>query len=152
MRRAADLRFRLDPGERAARRRPAVGRRRHGPADLPGRGPVVLDHLARATGGPDDHLVEQRRLLARTRPGRGPVLPGRRRRSAARLFRIAPGRFDGRVPGRFAVRRLWRLGRPAALVVVHRSAFALPRRPRSQHRHGPGQRALLSAAERVVAR
>lgn len=49
------LRLRFDPGQRAAR--PVVGRR-HGAADLPGRGPVVFDQLSRAASGPDDHLVQ----------------------------------------------------------------------------------------------
>lgn len=51
------LRFRFDPRQRTARCRPV--RRRHGPADLPGRGTVVLDELAGAASGPDDHLVQQ---------------------------------------------------------------------------------------------
>lgn len=158
------LRFRLDAAGQRAARRPAVGHRRHGPADLPGRGPVVLDHPAGAAGGPDDHLVEQRRLVARTGPVDLPVVVlarGRRQRWPTRLFRITFDRLDRRVfrrrrRRRFgAVVRLRRLGRPAALVVVHhrRPAVGVPRCPRRQNRHGSGQRTLLGdAAERVVPR
>lgn len=155
------LRFCSDAGERAAAAAAAAGSHgRHGPADLPGRGPVVFDQLARAAGGPDDHLVLQRRLLAGARAVRGTTSSRRRRRGRGRqpepvrLFRIALGHVGRRVFGRLAVvrRRWWRgPGRPAALVVVDGPAFAVPWRPRRQHRHGPRQRALLvRAAERVV--
>lgn len=151
------LRLRPDPGDRHAAAAAAAGpgpvHRRHGPADLPGRGTVVLDQLARAAGGPDDHLVQQRRLLARA----GARLAHRPRHRRLHhllllllLLRVRPGRLDGRVTrGRRAPVGRRGARRPAPLVVVHGPALGVPRRPRGQHRHGPGQRALLRA-ERVV--